>query len=143
MVEAHYPYYLANRAQQPNAKLEVTDKFTDEVVSRVALADKATLEQAIAAASEAAKPMRRLGAWQRKAVLKHLFDRCKQRSDELANAVVVEAGKSIQFARGEVARLVDTIELAAEESTRIVGEVLPLDISQRSAGYRGMWQRVP
>jgi acyl-CoA reductase-like NAD-dependent aldehyde dehydrogenase len=143
MVEARYPYYLANRAQQPNATLEVTDKFTDEVVSRVALGDKATLDQAIAAASEAAKPMRRLGAWQRKAALRHLLDRCKQRSEELANVLVVEAGKPIQFARAEVARLLDTIEIAAEESTRLSGEVLPLDISQRTAAYRGMWQRVP
>src|SRR4051812_7635817 len=143
MIEARYPFYLANRAQRPNADLEVADKFTDEVISRVALADKATLNQAIAAATEAAKPMRRLGAWQRKAVLRHLYERCKQRAEELANVLVVEAGKPIQFARAEVARLLDTIELAGEESTRISGEVLPLDISQRSAEYRGMWQRVP
>ena len=57
--------------------------------------------------------------------------------------LVVEAGKPIQFARAEVARLIDTLEMAAEESTRIVGEVLPLDITERARGYRGMWQRVP
>ncbi len=87
--------------------------------------------------------MRRLGAWQRKDVLKHLLARCEERRDELANVLVVEAGKPIQFARAEVARLLDTLELAAEESTRILGEVLPLDTTQRGAGYWGMWQRVP
>src|SRR3954471_20982650 len=143
MVQAEYPYYLANRARNPNRDLGVTDKFSDQLVSHVALADDQALEEAIAAASEAAKPMRRLGAWQRKAVLQHLLDRCKQRSEELANVLVVEAGKPIQFARAEVARLLDTFEIAAEESTRIHGEVLPLDISERTAAYRGMWQRVP
>jgi acyl-CoA reductase-like NAD-dependent aldehyde dehydrogenase len=42
-----------------------------------------------------------------------------------------------------VERLIDTFRVAAEESTRMVGEVLPLDISPRARGYRGMWKRVP
>lgn len=143
MVQSQYPFYLANSPQQPNADLAVVDKFSDQVVSHVALADRSVLDQAIAAASAAAGPMRRLAAWQRKAVLKQLATQCTKRADELLDLLVVEAGKPIQFARAEVGRLLDTIELAAEESTRMVGEVLPLDISQRSAGYRGMWQRVP
>jgi acyl-CoA reductase-like NAD-dependent aldehyde dehydrogenase len=101
------------------------------------------LNQAIEAASVAAAPMRRMAAWQRKAVLNHLAARCKGRRDELTQVLVIEAGKPIQFARAEVARLLDTLEIAAEESTRIRGEVLPLDISERTTGYRGMWQRVP
>jgi acyl-CoA reductase-like NAD-dependent aldehyde dehydrogenase len=143
MVQAHYPLYLANRPEQPNADLEVVDKFTDKTVSRVALADARTLDRAIAAAAAAAGPMRRMASWRRKAVLKHLLARCTERREELADVLVVEAGKPIQFARGEVARLLDTVELAAEESTRIMGEVLPLDIGERSSGYRGMWRRVP
>jgi acyl-CoA reductase-like NAD-dependent aldehyde dehydrogenase len=143
MVNERYPLYLANHPQQPNADLKVVDKFSDEVVSHVALADKRVLDQAIAAAAAAAGPMRRLGAWQRKAVLKHLLSRCEERRDELAAVLIVEAGKPIQFAKAEVARLLDTIEIAAEESTRILGEVLPLDTTGRAAGYRGMWQRVP
>ena len=130
MVQERYPLYLANRPQQPNAELAVVDKFTDQVASHVALADKRMLDEAIAAAAEAAGPMRRLGAWQRKAVLKHLFLRCEERREELADVLVVEAGKPIQFARAEVARLLDTIEIAAEESTRILGEVLPLDTTR-------------
>ena len=143
LVAETYPYYLANRPQQPNADLAVTNKYTGEMATRVALADAAVLDQAIAAAARAATPMRRLAAWQRKAVLRHLAARCRERAAELAEALVIEAGKSIKFARGEVERLVDTIEIAAEESTRIYGEVLPLDISERADGYRGMWKRVP
>jgi acyl-CoA reductase-like NAD-dependent aldehyde dehydrogenase len=143
MIQKRYPLYLANRPRQPNADLAVVDKFTDEVVSHVPIADTSMLDEAIAAAAAAARPMRLLSAWQRKAVLKHLWERCSERRDELANVLVVEAGKPIQFANAEVARLLDTIELAAEESTRIFGEVLPLDITQRGTGYRGMWQRVP
>src|SRR5436190_3027801 len=143
MVQERYPLYLANCPQQPNTDLEVVDKFTEKVVAHVARADAGLLNQAIAAAADAAAPMRRLGEWQRKAVLKHLLARCEKRREELADVLVVEAGKPIQFAKAEVARMLDTIELAAEESTRILGEGLPLDTTRRGSGYRGMWQRVP
>lgn len=143
MIKQRYPFYLANRPRQPNAELAVIDKYRGEVVSHVARADAAVLDQAIAAAASAAAPMRRLGAWQRKTVLSHLLERCRGRAEELTNVLVIEAGKPVQFARAEVARLVTTIERGAEESTRITGEVLPLDVTERTAGYRGMWQRVP
>ena len=44
-----YPYFLANRPEAPNADLEVTDKFTGEVATRVALAKPEVIDQAIAA----------------------------------------------------------------------------------------------
>jgi acyl-CoA reductase-like NAD-dependent aldehyde dehydrogenase len=143
MLKERYPYYLANRPQQPNADLAVANKFSREMATRVALADRAVLDQAIAAASAAAAPMRHLAAWQRKAVLRRLTDRCRERAEELAQTLVIEAGKPLKFARGEVDRLIDTVEIAAEESTRIYGEVMPLDISARADGYRGTWKRVP
>ena len=143
MLKKRYPLYLANKPQQPNAELAVVDKYTDEVAAHVALADTQILEQAIAAAADAATPMRRLSSGERKAVLKHLAARCTERKDELAEVVVVEVGKPIQYARAEVARLIATVELAAVESTRIGGELLPLDDTQRGIGYRGMWQRAP
>jgi len=61
----------------------------------------------------------------------------------LAMALCIEAGKPIKDARGEVTRLIDTFQIASEESVRIGGEVLPLDISPRARGYQGMWKRVP
>jgi acyl-CoA reductase-like NAD-dependent aldehyde dehydrogenase len=39
--------------------------------------------------------------------------------------------------------LIDTFRIAAGEATRIGGEVLELQVSERSRGYRGMTRRVP
>jgi acyl-CoA reductase-like NAD-dependent aldehyde dehydrogenase len=143
MLQKRYPYYLANRPQQPNADLEVTNKHTGEVASRVALANADVLNQAIAAANEAAAPMRRMPAWKRKTVLQHVATRCRERSEEFAQQLTIEAGKPIKYSRLEVSRLIDTVDIAAEEAVRIYGEVLPMDISARAEGYRGMWKRVP
>jgi acyl-CoA reductase-like NAD-dependent aldehyde dehydrogenase len=138
-----YPLYLNNKAQQPNTDLAVTDKFTGEVAFRVALADSKTIDAGIAGAVEAVEPMARMAAYERQNVLQHCVNRFKERYDELAYALCVEAGKPIKDAEGEVGRLIDTFRIAAEESVRITGEVQPLDISPRAKGYQGMWKRVP
>ena len=138
-----YPLYLANEALQPNTDLAVTDKFTGEVATRVALADAKMIDAAIAAAVEAAQPMARMASYERRDVLQHCVDRFIERKDELAYALCVEAGKPINDSRGEVGRLIDTFRIAAEESVRMAGEVQPLDISPRARGYQGIWKRVP
>jgi acyl-CoA reductase-like NAD-dependent aldehyde dehydrogenase len=138
-----YPLYLANEAQTPNLDLEVTDKYTGKVATRVALADAKTIDAGIAATVEAAEPMARMPAYERQAVLAHCVSRFQERFDELAYALCVEAGKPIRDARGEVTRLIDTFRIAAEESVRMTGEIQPLDISPRAKGYQGMWKRVP
>ena len=143
MLRESYPLYLAGRAQTPNLDLAVTNKFSGQVATRVPLADTATIDSAIAAAVTAAAPMAAMPSHQREAVLLHCVRRFKERKDELAHALCIEAGKPIKDARGEVTRLVDTFKVAAGEATRMMGEVMPMDISARAEGYRGMWKRVP
>ncbi|GIX20632.1 MAG: dehydrogenase [Erythrobacter sp.] len=138
-----YPLYLNNKALQPNADLAVTDKYTGKIAFRTALATPDIIEEAIAGAVRAAEPMARLAAYERQDVLMHCVARFRERFDELAHALCVEAGKPIKDAEGEVTRLIDTFRIAAEEAVRNYGEVQPLDISPRARGYQGMWKRVP
>jgi len=138
-----YPLYLNNKAVQSNTDLAVTDKFTGEVAFRTALATPDVIDEAIAGAVRAAEPMARLASYQRQAVLQHCVARFRERFDELAYALCVEAGKPIKDSEGEVTRLIDTFRIASEEATRNYGEVQPLDISERAKGYLGIWKRVP
>jgi len=142
-LKSTYPLYLNNKAVQPNADLEVTDKYTGEVTFRTALATPDIIEEGIAGAVRAAEPMARLASYEKQDVLMHCVRRFKERFDELAYALCVEAGKPIKDAEGEVTRLIDTFRIAAEESVRNYGEVQPLDISPRARDYQGMWKRVP
>ena len=48
MMKSNYPYYLSNKAHQPNTDLSVTDKYAGEVATRVALTDSRAIEEAIA-----------------------------------------------------------------------------------------------
>ena len=143
VLKTHYPYYLANKAVASKTTLDVLDKYTGKVATKVAKADAKAVETAIAAAVKATRAMREFKPHQRQAVLMHCVQRFSERAEELALALCIEAGKPIKDARGEVTRLIDTFRIAAEESVRIHGEVINLEISPRTDGLRGMTRRVP
>lgn len=138
-----YPYYLASEAVFANTDLDVTNKYTGEVATKVAMADADTIDKAIAAAEQAQPAMTAMAPYQRQAVLEHCVKRFTEREDELAHALCIEAGKPIKDAKGEVSRLIDTFKIAAEEAVRINGEVINLEISARAKGYQGMTKKVP
>ncbi len=143
MLKDSYPFYLANKPCSPNADLAVTDKYSGKVATHVAMASADDIDRAIAATVEATEPMRRLAPYERQAILQHCVVRFTEREDELAESLCIEAGKPINDSRGEVSRLIDTFRIAAEESVRMTGEIMNLEISARARGYRGMYRRVP
>lgn len=65
MLNDNYPYYLANKPVTPNTDLEVTDKYSGKVVTRVAIADCAAIDRAIALAVKAQEPLREWPAYRR------------------------------------------------------------------------------
>jgi len=143
MLSKRYPCYLANQPVQTKAELEVLDKFTGKRATRVAFADAALIRKSIVAAHKAREAMAAFPPDARRDVLEHCVQRFTERSEELAMALCVEAGKPIKDSRGEVTRLIDTFRIAAGEATRSDGEVIELQISKRTRGYRGMVKRVP
>lgn len=143
-LKAQYPLYLANQPLETATWLAVTDKFSGKVASRVAQADSQILDQAIAAAVQAEKAMAALKPYQKQQILQHCVQRFKERSEELAQVLVIEGGKPISAARAEVLRLISTFQLAADAVTQLdQGVVLPLAVTEAAASYRGMVQRVP
>ena len=143
MLKESYPYYLASEPEYENTDLEVTNKYTGEVATKVAMAGTDTIDKAIAAAEKAQPAMAAMAPYERQAVLEHCVKRFTERADELAQALCIEAGKPIKDAKGEVTRLIDTFKIAAEESVRINGETVNLEISARAKGYQGMTKKVP
>lgn len=138
-----YPYYLANKPVYANQDLVVTNKYTDEPATTVALADAAVIDKAIAAAEASEEALRAMAPYDRQNVLNHCVKRFQERFEELAYALCIEAGKPIKDARGEVTRLIDTFRIAAEEAVRMEGHVMNLEVTPRAKGYQGMYKRVP
>ncbi|MDF1837670.1 MAG: aldehyde dehydrogenase family protein, partial [Planctomycetota bacterium] len=129
-----YPLYVAGLPEASQAQITVLDKFTGEALAQVAMADPDQIRRGIEGTVAARKAMAAMPAFQRQGILQHCVARFEERFEELATVLCREAGKPLRDARGEVQRLIDTFRVAAEESVRMVGEVLPLDISERARG---------
>src|SRR4029077_21084815 len=65
------------------------------------------------------------------------------RRSEFVDLMIAESGKPRAFAGVEVDRAIATFTLAAEESTRTGGELLPLDLAPSTEGYTAVVARFP
>jgi glyceraldehyde-3-phosphate dehydrogenase (NADP+) len=123
--------------------IEVHSPFDDSLVAVVHRAGPDEIEAGISKSVEAFEVTRRLPSWKRAEILEAISDGIKERHEEFARTIALEAGKPIRTARAEVDRAVFTFKIAAEESKRIYGEVLPLDWLPGTEGRIGYVRRVP
>jgi acyl-CoA reductase-like NAD-dependent aldehyde dehydrogenase len=123
--------------------VEIRSPFDGGVVGRVFQGRREHAEAAIASAVKAFGTTRRLPAFERQRVLRRVAENIASRKEEFARTIAQEAGKPIKAARTEVERAVFTFTVAAEESTRIYGEYLPLDWQEFTAGRWAITRRFP
>jgi glyceraldehyde-3-phosphate dehydrogenase (NADP+) len=107
--------------------VEVRSPYDGSLVAVVHRAGPNEIEQAIAAATSAFQETRKMPSWQRADILHRIADGIKERREEFARTIALEAGKPIRTARAEVDRAIFPFDVAAEESLRIYGEIVPLD----------------
>ena len=154
MLKDTYPYYLANQPVMPNTDLEVTDKYSGDIATRVAMADGQAIDKAIARAVVAAAPMRAMAAYERQQVLSHCVRRFTERTEELAQAQSKIAARVVlaserprnrlfnvggNWQHGREYRSVrDDIDAIRAVSVNDVAEVLGeiLDLDHRAAAFR-------
>src|SRR5882672_8705386 len=123
--------------------VEVRAPYDGSVIGSVFQGRREHAEAAIAAAVKAFGTTRRLPAFERQRVLRRVSENISERKQEFARTMAQEAGKPIKAARSEVERAIFTFNVAAEESTRIYGEYLPLDWQEFTAGRWGIVKRFP
>jgi acyl-CoA reductase-like NAD-dependent aldehyde dehydrogenase len=123
--------------------VEIRAPYDGAVITTVFQGRREHADAAIAAAVKAFGTTRRLPAFERQRVLRRVSENITERKQEFARTMAQEAGKPIKAARTEVERAIFTFNVAAEESTRIYGEYLPLDWQEFTAGRWGIVRRFP
>jgi glyceraldehyde-3-phosphate dehydrogenase (NADP+) len=123
--------------------IEVRSPQTGELLGRAAKAGPKEVERAIAGAAESFRETRRIPAHRRAEILRAIAADVRAERSRFSETIIGEAGKPRQYAEAEVARGLTTLALAAEESTRIGGEVLPVDIEPRGEGAFCAVRRFP
>jgi acyl-CoA reductase-like NAD-dependent aldehyde dehydrogenase len=136
-------FFVDGRWRDDGDIIEVRAPYDGSVIGRVVQGRREHAEAAIAAAVKAFGTTRRLPAFERQRVLRRVAAMITGRRDEFSRTLAQEAGKPIKAARAEVDRAVFVFNVAAEESTRIYGEYLPLDWQEFTAGRWGIVRRFP
>jgi glyceraldehyde-3-phosphate dehydrogenase (NADP+) len=123
--------------------VEVRSPYDDRLVAVVHRAGPQEVEEAITHAVEALEETRRLPSWRRAGILEGVSSLLAARRDELVRTIALEAGKPVKTARVEVDRASFTFRIAAEETKRIGGEIVPLDWAPGTEGRIAHVRRVP
>ncbi|MBF0508926.1 MAG: aldehyde dehydrogenase family protein [Deltaproteobacteria bacterium] len=123
--------------------LPVHNPYDWSIIDEVKEAESGEIEDAIAGALIGAKLMAGLPAYKRSALLDRAAELIEQDKEDLAGLIARESGKTIRYARVEVNRAVSIFKLAAEESKRIYGEVIPMDVAAQSKGRFAFTYRYP
>jgi acyl-CoA reductase-like NAD-dependent aldehyde dehydrogenase len=135
--------FIGGEWREADRTMPVRDPYTGETVREVGVGSARDIRDAIRAARDAFSTTRRLARDERSSLLAEMAAGIGGAAEELADLIVREAGKPITYARGEVARAVQTFTLASHEVLRFGGEVVPIDIAPHARGYRAITDRFP
>jgi glyceraldehyde-3-phosphate dehydrogenase (NADP+) len=139
----HFPAYVGGRWQETSDRRVIRSPFDGSEVASVSFCGPAELDAALDAAVRAAPAAAALGAWERAAICRAVCEGLRARAAEIADGMCAESGKPLAEARAEVERAIHTFEIAAAETERIYGEVIPMDLRQNAAGRWGVTRRFP
>jgi acyl-CoA reductase-like NAD-dependent aldehyde dehydrogenase len=122
---------------------KVKNPYNNKVIGKVYQADEDFLDLAIESAQKGFHFSRQLSGFDRFTILTRISNGIQKRTAELSEIITKESGKPIHLARNEVARAQLTFSWAAEESRRINGDYLPLDVAPQTRYYNGIVKRFP
>jgi succinate-semialdehyde dehydrogenase / glutarate-semialdehyde dehydrogenase len=104
--------------------LAVHDPATGTKVGTVAVATRADLDAACAAALSGFDAWRKVPAFERAKTMREAARLLRERADAIARWMTIEQGKPLAESKGEILMACDIIEWFAEEGRRVQGRIL-------------------
>ncbi len=138
-----YQIYAGGEFVATDNKLNISNSFNGEVFAQTYLADAAVLEKAIQAAEKALPVMKCLPSYEKYSILMEIASEMKRNENHLAEVLAMEACKPMKYALAEIARTIQTIIVAAEESKRLQGEYLSIDWTAAGKSKEGWVKHFP
>ena len=102
----------------------IVNPYTQKVLHTYNLTPQAESMDALALVRAGRETQSKLKPYQRFEILMNFRALIDKNTEELAKLIMQETGKVITEARGEVKRMLVTLEVSAEEAKRINGEAI-------------------
>lgn len=143
MLKGKYGFLGAGGWEENDHPVEVRSPYDNRLISRVCLATEKDIRLAIGKACGAFQVTKKLSSRKRRDNCLGVARGIEDRFDEFVEVLSLDAGKPVRTSRLEVARAVNTFEIAAEEAQRLGGELLPIDITPVAEPYTAITRRFP
>lgn len=134
---------VAGRWRTSAIQKTIQAPYSGEAWAEVPLADKNVADEAIRGAFMAFDMTKGLSSFQKKKILLGIGNEIIRRKQELLEALVHEAGKTINEAREELARAVFTFRAASDAVQSLATASYPADIMREGLGVMAFSRRFP
>ena len=133
---------LARNDASP-AEITVTKAYDGSVLGAVPVTPASLVGTIMETARSGSVKAKALSRHERSSILERAANFIEADIERIAEQIVAEAGKTIQQARKEVARCVNTLKLSADEARKGGGEVIPFNSYAGSEKRQGWFTREP
>jgi len=138
-----YKFYLGGDFGSSGDQLAVKNPYSGEIIATTYLAGKAELDLAINNALTVQESLIDLPSGKKYTILMQIAAGLKDARDDFAEIIMLESGKPIRYALGEVDRAIQTYRVAAEETKRLPGEYLDIEWSAAGEGKEAIVRYFP
>ncbi len=137
------PFFVSGEWKESGHSRPVVNPIQGAEVFQVFQAGPVDIEQGLAAAKRAFEGRALEPTYARIAILRDASRILAERKEEFSRLITTETGKPISFSRQEVDRAILTLSLSSEESGRMEGSIMPLDLVPSSKGKEAYVRRFP
>ena len=104
--------------------IDVTDPATNNIIAQVPQSTPSELELAVSSAKTAFESWRNVPIQQRQRVMLKYQDLIRRYTDDIANLITLEQGKTLTDAKGDIFRGLEVVESACFQGPSLMGETL-------------------
>jgi len=134
--------YLLGKRIKKDKVVEVINPYNNQVVDTLGRSDATDVTKALEIAETGSTLLKNMPAGKRAAILEQTSTIIRERREDFAKTIALESGKTINEARGEVDRAINTMKLSAIEAIKLTGETVRFDLGGPSRKM-GFFVRVP
>lgn len=134
--------YLLGERIKKGKTVDIINPYNNQVVETLGLSDENDITKALGIARTGFKILKNMPAGERAKILERTAEIIKTRKEDFAKTISRESGKTINEARGEVDRAINTMKLSALAAIKLTGETIRFDLGGQSTKI-GFYIRVP
>ncbi len=134
---------FGSNVEERESLIERKNPYSGKVVSRYPVCSIEDAKRALDIAKMASKATAKAPLHQRIAWLEDVAKSIRENEEDFAKLIVDEVAKPIHFARIEVRRCAETVELTAKELLNFGGETIASDATPSGREAMAYWRRVP